>query len=170
MTAPSIQKVFGAKRNYRILLPPSYESSGKRYPVILLLARSRPVHGRAIRQWNRHNSEDGELVAAHGVVAMDGYAPERTQASTVSPWDILQDGSAYDFGVAFQELMQHIRAFRTLTDRRHRAISGLQHSRFMSRYLSARYLISSAVRHPSIRDRSFMSATKVRDPGLEEII
>ena len=27
-------KVFGEARHYRILLPPDYENSGKRYPVI----------------------------------------------------------------------------------------------------------------------------------------
>ena len=27
-------KVLGVERNYRILLPPDYESSGRRYPVI----------------------------------------------------------------------------------------------------------------------------------------
>jgi predicted alpha/beta superfamily hydrolase len=27
-------KVLGEERNYRILLPPDYESSGRRYPVI----------------------------------------------------------------------------------------------------------------------------------------
>jgi enterochelin esterase-like enzyme len=44
-------------------------------------------------------------------------------------------------------LVEHIdHAYRTLTDRRHRAISGLSMGGFMSLYLSARYphLIGSA--------------------------
>ena len=49
-------------------------------------------------------------------------------------------GGDMDFGLYFLELVQHIDAtYRTLTDRRHRATSGLSMGGFMSLYLSARF-------------------------------
>ena len=49
-------------------------------------------------------------------------------------------GGDMDFGLYFLELVAHIdRTYRTLTDRRHRATSGLSMGGFMSLWLSARY-------------------------------
>jgi hypothetical protein len=59
----------------------------------------------------------------------------------------MEAGGDHDFGPYFLELVQHIDStYRTLTDRRHRATSGLSMGGFMSLYLSARYpdLIGSA--------------------------
>jgi poly(3-hydroxybutyrate) depolymerase len=146
-----LSKVFGEERNYRILLPPDYETSGKRYPVIYYF------HGHS----DRYTLEKydggadtipkiGDYVAHHDVivVSVDGYvARDYTGFYGGTPWDVMRDGGDFDFGEYFKELVAHIDATcRTLTDRRHRATSGLSMGGFMSLWLSARYpdLIGSA--------------------------
>ncbi len=137
-------QVFGEARHYRILLPPDYETSGKRYPVIYYF------HGHSdrytVEQYD--NGRDtipkmADFVAKHDaiVVSVDGYvAEDYTGFYGGSPWDIRETGGSHDFGPYFLELVAHIDGkYRTLTDRRHRATSGLSMGGFMSLYLSARY-------------------------------
>ena len=137
-------KVFGEARHYRILLPPTYESSGKRYSVIYYF------HGHSDRYTveKYDNGTDtipkmADWVAKHDaiVVCVDGYvASEYTGFYGGSPWDLMEQGGDRDFGPYFLELVNHIDStYRTLTDRRHRATSGLSMGGFMSLYLSARY-------------------------------
>jgi enterochelin esterase-like enzyme len=144
-------KVFGEPRNYRIFLPPSYERSEQRYPVIYYF------HGHSDR-YTLEKYDNGldtvpkiaAFVALHDaiVVAMDGYvARDYTGFYGGTPYDVREEGGEYDFGEYFRELTHDIDAtYRTLTDRRHRATSGLSMGGFMSLYLSARYpeLIGSA--------------------------
>jgi enterochelin esterase-like enzyme len=144
-------KVFGEQRNYRIILPPDYRTSAKCYPVIYFF------HGHSDRYTLEHYDGGTDFIpkmidaaARHDiiVVLVDGYvAKDYTGFYGGTPWDIMRDGGSYDFGLYFQELIGHIDAtYRTLTDRRHRAISGLSMGGFMSLWLSARfpYLIGSA--------------------------
>lgn len=137
-------KVFGETRHYRILLPPVYESSGKRYPVIYYF------HGHSDRYTveKYDNGTDtipkmANWVAKHDaiVVCVDGYvANDYSGFYGGSPWDLLEQGGDHDFGPYFLELVNQIDSnYRTLTDRRHRATSGLSMGGFMSLYLSARY-------------------------------
>jgi predicted alpha/beta superfamily hydrolase len=148
-THPS--KVFGQDRHYRIFLPPDYESSGIRYPVIYYF------HGHSDRYTLEHYDQGADtvpkiidFVRSHDavVVSVDGYvAEDYTGFYGGSPWDVREEGGKYDFGEYFRELLAHIdSSYRTLTDRRHRATSGLSMGGFMSLYLSARYpgLIASA--------------------------
>ncbi len=137
-------RVFGEARHYRIILPPPYESSGKRYPVIYYF------HGHSDR-YTVEKYDDGRdtipkmvyWVGRHDaiVVCVDGYvASAYTGFYGGTPWDIFREGGDYDFGQYFLELVQFIDSnYRTLTDRRHRATSGLSMGGFMSLYLSARY-------------------------------
>ncbi len=143
--------VFGGPRNYRIFLPPDYESSKRAYPVIYYF------HGHSDR-YTLEKYDNGTdtvpkiaaFVAKHPVivVAVDGYvARDYTGFYGGSPWDIREEGGDYDFGAYYRELLAHIDStYRTLTSRRARAISGLSMGGFMSLYLSARYpdLIGSA--------------------------
>ena len=144
-------KVLGEERNYRILLPPDYETSGKRYPVIYYF------HGHSDR-YTLEKYDNGadtipkmaDFVAHHDVivVSVDGYVA-RYYAGFYdgTPWDVMKDGGDYDFGEYFKELVAYIdTTYRTLTDRRHRGTSGLSMGGFMSLWLSARYpqLIGSA--------------------------
>ena len=148
-TFPS--RVFGQDRHYRLFLPPDYQSSARRYPVIYYF------HGHSDR-YTLERYDDGKdtvpkilsFVAANPVivVAVDGYVAEHyTGFYGGTPYDVMQDGGKYDFGEYFRELVAHIDgSLRTEPDRRHRATSGLSMGGFMSLYLSARYpdLIGSA--------------------------
>ncbi len=144
-------KVFGGPRHYRIFLPPDYEAGKRAYPVIYYF------HGHSDRYTLEHydNGTDTvpkivEFVSVHPVivVAVDGFVPsDYTGFYGGTPWDILEKGGDFDFGIYFSELVAHIDGtYRTLTSRRARAISGLSMGGFMSLYLSARYpdLIGSA--------------------------
>jgi enterochelin esterase-like enzyme len=144
-------RVFGQPRHYRLFLPASYETAAKRYPVIYYF------HGHSDR-YTLEKYDDGtdtvpkirDFVARNDaiVVAVDGYVPEHYNGFYGgAPWDVMEDGGAWDFGEYFQELVSHIDStLRTIPDRRHRAVSGLSMGGFMSLYLSARYphLIGSA--------------------------
>jgi hypothetical protein len=137
-------KVFGEARHYRIILPPTYETSGKRYPVIYYF------HGHSDR-YTVEQYDNGadtipkmvDWVSKHDaiIVCVDGYvAADYTGFYGGYPWDVLEKGGDHDFGPYFLELIHHIdTTYRTLTDRRHRATSGLSMGGFMSLYLSARY-------------------------------
>jgi predicted alpha/beta superfamily hydrolase len=143
--------VFGEERNYRIFLPPDYEDSGKRYPVIYYF------HGHSDR-YTLESYDEGKgtvpsivrFVAGHDaiVVAVDGYVAEHyTGFYGGEPWDVRKEGGDHDFGPYFREFVDFIDGtYRTLTDRRHRGTSGLSMGGFMSLYLSARYpeLVGSA--------------------------
>jgi len=146
-----VSKVFGEPRYYRIFLPPDYETSGKAYPVIYYF------HGHSDR-YTLERYDNGtdtcpkivDFVSRNDVivVSVDGYvARDYTGFYGGRPYDVDAGGGDMDFGPYFRELVQHIDStFRTLTDRRHRAISGLSMGGFMSMYLSARFpdLIGSA--------------------------
>jgi hypothetical protein len=137
-------KVFGETRHYRILLPPDYAASARRYPVIYYF------HGHSDR-YTVEKYDDGKdtipkmaaYVAAHPVivVCVDGYVAADYQGFYGgTPWDVRAGGGGHDFGPYFLELVAHIDAtYRTLADRRHRATAGLSMGGFMSLYLSARY-------------------------------
>jgi pimeloyl-ACP methyl ester carboxylesterase len=144
-------RVFGEQRNYRIFLPPGYEASSRRYPVIYYF------HGHSDR-YTLEKYDNGQdtvpkiaaFVAAHQVivVAPDGYvARDYTGFYGGTPFDVLRPGGDFDYGLYFQELVRHIDStYRTLGTRRYRATSGLSMGGFMSLYLSARFpeLIGSA--------------------------
>jgi len=144
-------RIFNGPRHYRIFLPRGYESSAKVYPVIYYF------HGHSDR-YTLERYDNGadtvpkiaDFVATHDVivVAPDGYVARSYSAFYGgSPWDIQQRDVEYDFGEYFRELVAHIDgSYRTLTDRRHRATSGLSMGGYMSLWLSARYpdLIGSA--------------------------
>ena len=128
-THPS--KVFGHARNYRILLPPAYEISDKRYPVIYYF------HGHSDRYTLEHYDQGkdtipkmADYVAGHDVivVSVDGYvARDYTGFYGGTPWDVRKEGGDFDFGAYFRELVEHVdTTYRTLTDRRNRATAGLR--------------------------------------------
>ncbi|GAB4112427.1 MAG: hypothetical protein Kow001_14180 [Acidobacteriota bacterium] len=144
-------RIFGQPRHYRLFLPADYATSGKRYPVVYYF------HGHSDRYTLEHYDGGTDtvpriaaFVAGHDliVVTVDGWVPEHyTGFYGGDPWDVRKDGGRYDFGEYFLELIDHIDStLRTLTNRRHRATSGLSMGGFMSLYLSARYpdLVGSA--------------------------
>ena len=139
-----LSRVFGEPRTYRIFLPPDYDRSGKAYPVIYYF------HGHSDRytleQYDNGTDTVPKIVdfASRNdviVVSVDGYvAKDYTGFYGGRPWDVDLSGGDMDFGLYFLELVQHVDGtYRTLTDRRHRATSGLSMGGFMSLYLSARF-------------------------------
>ncbi len=137
-------KVLGEPRNYRLILPPDYATSGTRYPVIYY------VHGHSDR-YTVESYDQGrdtipkmiDFVKKHDaiVVCVDGY-DSRTYTGLYGgdPWDLRIDGGKMDFGAYFLELSAHIDAnYRTRTSRRFRATSGLSMGGFLSLWLAARY-------------------------------
>lgn len=137
-------QVFNGLRNYRAFLPPGYEQSPERYPVIYYF------HGHSDRYTLEHYDAGldtvpkiAAFVATHGVivVAADGYvARDYTGFYGGAPYGVMRTGGDFDYGEYFLELVRHIDGkFRTLSGRRFRATAGLSMGGFMSLYLSARY-------------------------------
>jgi putative esterase len=137
-------KVFGADRNYRIILPPDYHESNKSYPVIYYF------HGHSDRYTVERYDEGKETIPQMVdfvssneviVVTVDGFVEEHYEGFYGgTPWDVREEGGQYDFGVYFLEMVRHIdETCRTKIGRRYRATSGLSMGGFMSLYLSSRY-------------------------------
>ena len=98
-------KVFGETRKYRIFLPPDYESSAKRYPVVFYF------HGHSDR-YTLEGYDAGldtvpkiaSFVAEHDVivVAADGYvARDYTGFYGGTPYDVRRSGGEFDYGQYF---------------------------------------------------------------------
>ena len=147
-------RVFHETRHYRIFLPPDYETSGKRYPVVYFF------HGWGER-YNKtsvgHDYDDGtdyggdnfaNFVGTHDVIVVrwDGYNPRTPGEEYVRPYNIGPVETERQFPLYFPELVRYIDAtYRTVADREHRATSGLSMGGFMSSWVAGKYpdLISS---------------------------
>ncbi|GAB5405782.1 MAG: alpha/beta hydrolase-fold protein [Aureliella sp.] len=116
-------EILGGKRKFAVYLPPDYETSQRKYPVLYLL------HGAGDDQTGwvqfgevRHIADKAirEGKATPMVIIMpDAEAGRRGYFN-----DIRGDWRYEDF--FFEELMPHVeKRFRIRTDRRYRAISGL---------------------------------------------
>ncbi len=133
-------KVFGHKKFYRLYLPAGYTTSSKRYPVIYFF------HG-----WGgRHFKDDNAKLEYEKLKQL----VDKYQVILVM-WDgniDLSEPQPYNVGnyneVKFQtqmkdyfpELISYIdSAYRTLSDRQHRAIIGFSMGGFMSLFLAGKY-------------------------------
>ena len=130
-------RVFHETRHYRILLPPAYESSSIRYPVIYWF------HGYGER-FDDKNEEMSIFVATHDVIVVkwDG-----SNGSSSRPYNVGPVETDRQFPLYFPELVSYIDAnYRTIADREHRAISGFSMGGFMSFWIAGKYpdLVSSA--------------------------
>jgi hypothetical protein len=109
--------VLGGDRPYRVLLPPSYGTSQKRYPVLYWLYgyTNTALDGKG---------PVGAFVAAHDVIVVSAGPIE-----TVGTYPLY-----------FPELVQHIDTkFRTLADRGHRATSGFGLGGFFAQWIAGKY-------------------------------
>jgi poly(3-hydroxybutyrate) depolymerase len=147
-------RFFQETRHYRIFLPPDYETSRKRYPVVYFF------HGWGER-YNQctagHNYDQGtdyggdnfaSFVGAHDliVVRWDGYNPRTPGENYVRPYNIGPVETDRQFPLYFPELVRYIDAtYRTIPDREHRGTSGLSMGGFMSSWVAGKYpdLVSS---------------------------
>jgi hypothetical protein len=151
-------EVLGEKRNYRIFLPPDYETSDKRYPVIYWFHGwgerfNQPTRERTDGNYDSGTDYGGDnianFVATHDVIVVkwDGYNPRQPGEKYPRPYNISPVETDRQFPLYFPELVSYIDAnYRTVADRDHRATAGLSMGGFMSFWVSGKYpdLVSSA--------------------------
>ena len=148
--AAHYSSVFAENRNYSIFLPKDYDVSNKKYPVIYFL------HGWGQRYFgegdykyagydsaNDNNGDNiGNYVAAHDVIIVksDGYNRSEGEPYYPRPYNIGPVETYRQFPLYIDELVAYIdNNYRTIADRKHRAISGLSMGGFMSFWISAKY-------------------------------
>ena len=137
-------EAFGQWRDYRILLPGDYDTSGKDYPVIYYFhGHSGRYKGEQYGNGEVFLPEELKFVTENDVIIVkwDGYVAEDYGGFYGgAPYDIQNSGWGYDFGAYFLELVDYIDSnYRTTADRQHRATSGLSMGGFMSLYISGRF-------------------------------
>jgi S-formylglutathione hydrolase FrmB len=152
-------EVLGEERHYRVFLPPDYQTSGKRYPVIYWFHGWSERFNRPPRSQPDRNYDAGDtfykgdtisaFVAAHDVIVVkwDGYNPRKPGEDYLRPYNISPVETGRQFPLYFPELVDHIdRTYRTIADRDHRATAGLSMGGFMSFWVSGKYpdLVGSA--------------------------
>jgi hypothetical protein len=149
-------KVFGEERNFRVFLPPDYESSNKRYPVVYFFHGWSERYNKGPRGRSGYDSGDdyggdniARFVGAHDliVVKWDGYNPRSDGEDYPRPYNISPVETHRQFPLYFPELVSHIDSnFRTLADRKHRATAGLSMGGFTSFWVAGKYphLVGSA--------------------------
>lgn len=150
--------VFAGNRAYRIFLPPDYEkNTDKRYPVIYFF------HGWAQRyfgSWgegysnydmgDENNGDNIEKFVQENdviVVKVDGRNQFSIEELNITPWNVSSVQTFRQFPQYFKELVKYIDThYRTISDREHRAVSGLSMGGFMTFWLAAKYpdMISAA--------------------------
>ncbi len=149
-------EVFGEMRNYRIFLPPGYDDNpGKRYPVIYF------YHGWSQRYFgsiSTPHSDEGDsnggdniagYVASHEVIVVrpDGYNRRPDAPYYLRPYNIGPVETYRQFPLYFPEIVHYVDDhYRTIPDRKHRAISGLSMGGFMTYWIAGKYpdLVSAA--------------------------
>ena len=148
-------RVFKETRHYRIFLPPDYESSKKRYPVIYWFHgyTERYNKGPAGKEYDCGNDYKGDnianFVSANDVIVvkLDGYNPRTPGEDYPRPYNIGPVETDRQFPLYFPELVSVIDGnYRTIANREHRAVSGLSMGGFMSYWIAGKYpdLVSNA--------------------------
>lgn len=148
-------QVFHETRHYRIFLPPDYQTSGKRYPVIYWFHGWSERYNKCIAGHNYDQGTDyggdniANFVGSHDVIVVkwDGYNPRTPGENYVRPYNVSPVETDRQFPLYFPELVSTIDAqYRTIPNREHRATAGLSMGGFMSYWVSGKYpdLVSSA--------------------------
>ena len=137
-------QVFEETRNFRIFLPPNYETSGKRYPVMYWFHGwserfNKPVDDPPNRNYDSGTDYGGDNIAnfvgSHDVIVVkvDGFNPRFSGDNYKRPWNVSPVETNRQFPLYFPELVDFIDAnFRTLADRDHRGTAGFSMGGFMS--------------------------------------
>lgn len=142
--------IFGETRNYRIFLPSGYfNHPEKKYPVIYFL------HGWGQRyfgsndsyaDFDKGNENKGDnianFVASHQVIVVksDGYNRNYDENYYLRPYNIGPVETFRQFPIYYPELIDYIDShYRTISDREHRAISGLSMGGFMTFWIAGKY-------------------------------
>lgn len=148
--------VFGEIRNYRIFLPPGYNSNPlKRYPVIYFYHGWSQRHFGSIHELKADEGESNggdniaNFVTTHEVIVVkpDGYNRRPLEEYYLRPYNIGPVETFRQFPLYFPELVDHIDSnYKTKANREHRAISGLSMGGFMTFWIAGKYpdLVSAA--------------------------
>ncbi len=148
-------RVFHETRHYRIFLPPHYETSTQRYPVIYWFHGHSERYNKSIPGKNYDTGSDyggdniANFVAHHDVIVVkwDGYNPHTPNEDNPRPYNIGPVETDRQFPLYFPEFVSYIDAtYRTIPDREHRATAGLSMGGFMSFWIAGKYpdMVSSA--------------------------
>jgi hypothetical protein len=149
-------KVFGEERNFRVFLPPDYDNSDKRYPVVYFFHGWSERYNKGPRGRSGYDSGDeygGDNIARFVggndiiVVKWDGYNPRSPGEDYPRPYNISPVETHRQFPLYFPELVSHIDSnFRTIAQRQHRATAGLSMGGFTSFWVAGKYphLVGSA--------------------------
>lgn len=148
-------QVFHETRYYRIFLPPAYESTAKRYPVIYWFhgyseRYNKGIAGKIYDSGNDYGGDNiANFVSLHDVIVVkwDGYNPRSPNEDYPRPYNIGPVETDRQFPLYFPELVAYIDAmYRTIADREHRATAGLSMGGLMSYWIAGKYpgLVSSA--------------------------
>ncbi|MGO4880664.1 MAG: alpha/beta hydrolase [Bryobacteraceae bacterium] len=151
-------QIFEETRNFRIFLPPNYEHSGKRYPVVYWFHGyserfNKPVDDPPNRNYDSGTDYGGDNIAnyvgAHDVIVVkwDGYNPRFAGDNYPRPYNVGPVETSRQFPLYFPELVDFIDAnFRTIADRDHRGVTGFSMGGFMAYWIAGKYpqLVSSA--------------------------
>ncbi len=110
------------QEHYAVYLPANYDSSGKRYPVIYALhglpAGPRSYRGMSVRDWGA----DAEHAGRPAIVV----SPQGARRGDTDPeWHDWHRGRNWESAVARELVAQVDRRYRTVADRRGRAIIGV---------------------------------------------
>jgi pimeloyl-ACP methyl ester carboxylesterase len=110
-------EVLGAERRYIAVVPPSYASSQKRYPVLYWLYGYEQTDDARARQIAAHAAENDYIVVSAGPVETTG-----------------------EFPLYFPELVDHVdRTLRTIAVRERRAVAGTAMGGFMAVWTAGKY-------------------------------
>ena len=143
--------VFGEIRNFRIFLPPGYfDNPQKKYPVIYYYhGYSQRYFGNALinvegvdKGNDNHGDNIENFVAAHEVIVVkpDGYNRSAEEEYYLRPYNVAPVETFRQFPIYFPELVNYIDAnYNTLSDKNHRAITGLSMGGFMSLWIGGKY-------------------------------
>ena len=144
--------VFGEVRNYRIFLPPGYfDNAQKNYPVIYFYhGWSQRYFGSSYDKENENNGDNiANFVSNHDVIVVkpDGYNSSPDEKYYLRPYNVSPVETFRQFPLHFPELVDYIDThYHTISDRSHRAISGLSMGGFMTFWIAGKYphLVSAA--------------------------
>jgi len=141
--------VLGEIRNYRIFLPPGYDTDPeKRYPVIYFYhGWSQRYFGSTSRSgFDKGDDNNGDnianYVASHDVIVVkpDGYNRNPGDEYYLRPYNVSPVETYRQYPIYFPELVSYIDAnYNTIPDRDQRAISGLSMGGFMTFWISGKY-------------------------------
>jgi len=143
--------VFGEIRNYRIFLPPAYfQNPQKKYPVIYFMhgwgQRYFGEGGHEYAQFDSGNQNKGDniekFVSEHEVIVVksDGYNRSPDEKYYFRPYNVLPVETFRQFPIYYPELINYIDVhYNTISDREHRAISGLSMGGFMTFWIGGKY-------------------------------